>query len=150
MASVYEAAGGAEGILRLAKAWHERVMADEVVSHAFSHGFHPQHSERLAAYWAEALGGPPLYSQTIGDETSVVRIHSGNGVHEDMDRRAIACFDQALADVGITADPLRRVLHDYFAWATTTTMARYHDSKDRVPKGLPIPRWSWEGLEGSK
>ena len=56
MQSVYEAAGGSEGLLRLAEAWHCRVMADEVVSHAFSHGFHPQHSQRLAAYWAEALG----------------------------------------------------------------------------------------------
>ena len=35
METVYEAAGGAEGMLRLAHAWHERVMADEVVSHAF-------------------------------------------------------------------------------------------------------------------
>jgi hemoglobin len=37
-------------------AWRERgmprVMVDEVVSHAFSHGFHPEHTERLAAYWA--------------------------------------------------------------------------------------------------
>src|SRR5262245_36955684 len=32
--TVYEAAGGAEGVLRLAHAWHARVMADEVVSHA--------------------------------------------------------------------------------------------------------------------
>ncbi len=146
MTSVYEAAGGDEGLLRLAKAWHARVMADEVVSHAFSHGFHPQHSERLAAYWAEALGGPARYSATIGDETSVVRIHSGNGVHDEMDRRAIACFDQALEDVGLTAEPLRRVLHDYFAWATTTTMARYHESAADVPSGLSIPRWSWDGL----
>ena len=58
METVYEDAGGAEGLVALAGAWHERVMADEVVSHAFSHGFHPQHSERLASYWAEALGGP--------------------------------------------------------------------------------------------
>ena len=147
MQSVYEAAGGRQGLLRLAEAWHARVMADEIVSHAFSHGFHPQHSERLAAYWAEALGGPARYSETIGDETSVVRIHSGNGVHEEMDRRAIACFDQALEDVGLTAEPLRRVLHDYFAWATTTTMARYHESASDVPEGLKIPRWSWDGLE---
>jgi hemoglobin len=147
MQSVYEAAGGRIGLLRLAEAWHSRVMADEIVSHAFSHGFHPQHSERLAAYWAEALGGPTSYSDTYGDETSVVRIHSGNGLHEEMDRRAIACFDQALEDVGLTADPLRRVLHDYFAWATTTTMARYHESADDVPQGLIIPRWSWEGLQ---
>jgi hemoglobin len=147
MQSVYEAAGGSAGLLRLARAWHERVMADEVVSHAFSHGFHPDHDARLAAYWGEALGGPAAYSSAYGDETSVVRIHSGNGPHEEMDRRAIACFDQALADVGLRADePVRQVLLDYFAWATTTTMSRYHGSADDVPAGLSIPRWSWDGL----
>jgi hemoglobin len=147
METVYEAAGGNDGFLRLARAWHARVMADGVVSHAFSHGFHPEHTERLAAYWAEALGGPSMYSTAYGDETSVVRIHSGNGPHEEMDRRAIACFDQALADTGLAEnDRLREVLHDYFAWATTTTMSRYHRSADDVPDGLQIPRWSWKGL----
>jgi len=148
VATVYEAAGGIGGLRRLAEAWHTRVMADEEVSHAFSHGYRPDHSERLAAYWAEALGGPPLYSDAYGDETSVVRIHSGNGAHEEMDRRAIACFDQALADTGLATDErLGHVLHDYFAWATTTTMARYHRSADDVPDGLAIPRWSWDGLQ---
>jgi hemoglobin len=115
---------------------------------AISHGFHPQHTERLAAYWAEAFGGPPAYSRSYGDETKVVKMHSGNGVHEEMDRRAIACFDQALADIGLAEnDTLRKVLHDYFAWATTTTMARYHHSADEVPVSLSIPRWSWDGLQ---
>jgi hemoglobin len=147
MQTVFEAAGGNEGLQSLAKAWHRRVMADEVVAHAFSHGFHPQHVERLAAYWAEALGGSTSYSDSYGDETAVVKIHSGNGEHEEMDRRAIACFDQALADVGLANDALRQVLHDYFAWVTTTTMARYPKSADDVPNGLSIPRWSWDGLE---
>jgi hemoglobin len=145
---VYEAAGGIGGLRRLAQAWHVRVMADDEVSHAFSHGYRPDHSERLAAYWAQALGGPPMYSRRYGDETSVVRIHSGNGPHEEMDRRAIACFDQALEDAGLAADArLGQVLHDYFAWATTTTMARYHRSADDVPDGLRIPRWSWDGRQ---
>jgi len=147
MQTVYEAAGGRDGLLRLASAWHKRVLEDEVVSHAFSHGFHPQHIERLAAYWEEALGGPPTYSDRYGDETSVVRTHSGNGPHEEMDERAIACFDRALEDVGLAGDErLRRVLHDYFVWATTTTMSRYHESADDVPDGLRIPKWSWDGL----
>jgi hemoglobin len=149
VATLYEAAGGSEGLLALAHAWHERVMADEVVGHAFSHGFHPQHTERLAAYWTEALGGPDDYSRDVGDESYVVRLHSGNGEHDEMDRRAIACFDEALADVGLDRDErLRQALHDYFAWATTTTMARYHESADDVPAGLTIPRWSWDGLVG--
>ncbi len=143
---VYEAAGGSDGLLQLAAAWHRRVLDDEVVSHAFSHGYHPEHTERLGAYWAEALGGPTTYSACFGDESTVVRLHSGNGPHHEMDRRAIDCFDQALEDVGVSDERLRRVLHDYFTWATTTTMARYHHSEDDVPDGLGIPQWSWDGL----
>ena len=105
MHTVFDAAGGAEGVLRLSRAWHERVMADEVVSHAFSHGFRSDHSERLAAYWGEAL-----------------------------------------TDVGLS-DPVRAVLLDYFAWATTTSMAAYPDAEGDVPPGLPLPHWSWEGLQ---
>ena len=148
MQTVFEAAGGIDRMRHLADAWHRRVLADDVVGHAFSHGFRPQHVERLAAYWAEALGGPRVYSDSYDDETTVVKIHSGNGVHEEMDRRAIVCFDQALTDVGLAEDAtVRQVLHDYFAWATTTTMARYHRSADDVPDDLSIPRWSWDGLQ---
>ena len=147
MPSVYEAAGGEEGLLRLARAWHARVVDDVVVGHAVRHGFHPDHTARLAAYWAEALGGPTTYSDAYGDESSVVRIHSGNGEHEEMDERAIACFDQAMTDIALpVSDPVRRALHEYFAWATHTSMARYHRSADDVPEGLNLPQWSWDGL----
>lgn len=145
--TLFNALGGAEGVLRLANAWHQCVLADEVVAHAFSHGFHPKHTERLAAYWGEAWGGPAAYSGQFGGESSVVRMHSGNGEHEEMDRRAIACFDLALEDAGVADADLRRALHDYFAWATSTSMAAYPHNALNVPQGLSIPRWSWDGLQ---
>ena len=87
-----------------------------------------------------------MYTANYGDETSVVRVHSGNGPHDEMNERAIACFDLALRDVGIDpAKRLGRTLHDYFAWATSTTMAMFHESADDVPDGLPLPKWSWDG-----
>jgi hemoglobin len=144
--TLVEAAGGEAGILRLAHAWHRRAVADEVVGHAFQHGFHPQHTERLAAYWVEALGGPPRFTSTYGDETSVVRMHSGNGVHEEMDDRAIACFDAAMTDVGLSGDdPVRAALHKWFAWMTRTHLGRWPDSPDDVPDGLQVPTWGWDG-----
>src|SRR5689334_12833334 len=146
--SLYEAIGGEAGVLRLAHAWHQRVLADEIVAHAFSHGFHPKHTERLAAYWGEAWGGPAAFSGKLGSESSVVRMHSGNGPHHEMDQRAIECFDRALDDVGVADAELRRALHDYFAWATTVGMAAYPASKRDVPQDLRIPRWSWDGLQG--
>lgn len=145
--SVFDAAGGFDGFLALAEAWHRRVLDDAVVSHAFRNGTRPDHTPRLAAYWAESLGGPKLYSEAFGDQSSVVRLHSGNGEHEEMNARAIACFDRALEDAGLASDErLRRTLHDYFTWATTADMYRYHRSADDVPSGLRMPQWSWDGL----
>ena len=149
MRTLFEAAGGIDGLTRLANAWHERVVADEEVGHAFSHGFDLHHTDRLAAYWAEALGGPELFTGRFGDETAVERIHSGNGEHDEMNHRAVACFDAALADVGLIDQPTAQALHDYFEWATWTTMYRYHASASDVPDGLRIPRWSWNGLDTS-
>jgi len=37
---------GQERIAALAQAWHDRATADPVVSHAFSHGFNPDHVQR--------------------------------------------------------------------------------------------------------
>lgn len=147
MQTIYDAAGGWDAMLNLAHAWHDQVMQDAVVSHAFSHGFKLDHTERLAAYFAEALGGPAAYSEKYADETFVVALHSGNGAHDEMNRHAIACFDRALEAAGLARDErLRVALHDYFAWATTTTMTRYPKSAGDVPKGLKIPKWSWHGF----
>jgi hemoglobin len=144
--TIYEAAGGRTAFLALAEAWHLRCLADPVVSHAFSHpGQHPQHLERLAAYWAEALGGPTDFTDTMGDESRVLRMHSGNGEHQEMDDNAQVCFAAALDDAGLPDDPrLRSTLTDYFRWATAG-MAAHPDSADDVPPGLDLPHWSWNG-----
>jgi hemoglobin len=147
--TIYEAAGGRRAFLELAHAWHLRCLADPVVSHAFSHGFHPEHSERLAAYWAEALGGPPKYTDAMGDETFVARLHAGNGEHADMDDRAETCFAQALDDARLPVDPvLRDTLKAYFHWATHR-MNAYPVSADDVPPRLALPRWNWDGPVGA-
>jgi hemoglobin len=145
--TIYETAGGEQAFVNLAHAWHERCLADSIVSHAFSHGYHPQHTERLAAYWAEALGGPPRYTQSLGDETTVVGMHSGNGEHVEMDERAQICFALALDDAGLPDDPrLRSTLKAFFRWATDR-MSTYPESADEVPPGLQLARWSWDGPE---
>ncbi len=143
--TIYEAAGGRQAILALAHAWHVRCMEDPIVSHAFSHGYHPQHTERLAAYWAEALGGPREFTESLGSESLVIRMHAGNGEHQEMDERAIACFAQAIEDAQLPANiELRAALLDYFRWATIR-MSAYPESPDDVPNNLEIGFWNWDG-----
>jgi truncated hemoglobin YjbI len=146
--TIYEEMGGSAAVLALAGAWHKRCLADPILSHAFEGGIHPEHTERLAAYWSEQLGGPDTYSSSIGDYSHVVATHSGNGPHEQMDGRAVAAFVLALDDVGVSSDPrLRFQLIAWFTWATAMLNHRW-STPDDVPSGLPLPIWDWNGTEG--
>jgi hemoglobin len=137
MTTLYDAMGGGEVVLAVTHSWHERVLADPVVSHAFEHGFRDDHTERLAAYWAEVLGGPATYSGTMGDESHVVRLHTGNGPHDEMDRRAVDCFAAALRDAHVPEE-----LHDELVtwFRDANEYVNHHfDSPDAVPDSLPMP-----------
>jgi hemoglobin len=144
--SVFEAAGGDDAMLALAGAWHARCLADPVAAHPFDHKpLHPQHTERLAAYWGEMLGGPPSYSSQYGSVADVIRMHSGNGPHDDLDAHALACFVAALDDAGIPADQeLRRTLTDWFAWSNRLVNHLYPQPA-QVPDDATLPHWSWDG-----
>jgi hemoglobin len=145
--SLYDFAGGRQAFVALAAAHHARCLADPELNHPFSHpDQHPQHVERLAAYWAEVMGGPPAYSSTCGDHSSMLQMHAGNGDLSDLGRRFVECFAAAADDAGLPADEeFRAALRAYMTWAVDQVLA--YGSKDAVvPPGWPMPRWSWGGL----
>jgi hemoglobin len=145
--TLYEFAGGEPAFLALATAHHARCLADPELNHPFSHADqHPQHVERLAAYWAEVLGGPQAYSQGLGDEPAVLQMHSGNGDMGDLGERFLACFVLALDDAGLPDDPaFRAALRGYMEWAVANVLS-YSPTDAVVPLNIATPRWGWEGL----
>jgi hemoglobin len=144
--SLYEFAGGDAAFLALARAHHARCLADPQLNHPFSHpGQHPEHVERLAAYWAEVLGGPPRYSAECSDESAMLRMHAGNGDMTDLGRRFVDCFVLAADDAGLPADPeFRAALRAYMEWAVDDVLS-HPEPADIAPR-LPMPRWGWDGL----
>src|SRR5258706_11919670 len=77
--TIYEFAGGDQAFLALATAFHERCLEDPDLNHVFSHHASPDHVENLAAYWAEALGGPPPYPPLHGGHSPLLEIHPREG-----------------------------------------------------------------------
>lgn len=146
--TLYEFAGGEPAFLALATAHHARCLADPELNHPFSHpGQHPQHVERLAAYWAEVMGGPAAYSRECGDQSAVVHMHAGMGDMTDLGGRFVDCFVRAADDAGLPADPeFRAALRAYMQWAVDE-VALSHPHDTNIPPGLPVPRWSWDGLQ---
>jgi hemoglobin len=147
--SVFEFAGGEPAFLALAAAHHERCLRDPVLSHPFEHGTHPEHVARLAHYWTEVFGGPPLYSQAqggAGGHSAMLEIHARQGAGSDLGERFVACFLQAADDAGLPDDvEFRASLRSYMEWAVRDVIS-YSPRDAQVPTGLAVPRWSWAGL----
>jgi hemoglobin len=145
--TLYDFAGGAPAFLALATAHHTRCLADPELNHPFSHpDQHPHHIERLAAYWAEVMGGPPAYTDTCGDHSSVLQMHAGNGDISDLGRRFVECFAAAADDAGLPEDAeFRAALRAYMTWAVAEVL-EYGPPDASVPEGLAMPRWNWDGL----
>ena len=145
--SLYEFAGGRPAVVALATAHHARCLADPELNHPFSHpDQHPEHVERLAAYWAEVLGGPPEYSSSCGDHSVMLRMHAGNGDLTDLGQRFVACFVAAADDAGLPVDPeFRAALRAYMIWAVAEILV-LGPPETVVPEDLQLPHWGWDGL----
>ena len=144
--SIYDAAGGWPALLALAEAHHRRCLEDPVLNHPFSHGVHPDHVERLAAYWAEVLGGPPRFTTEFGDHSAMLVMHAGHGMEADLGTRFLACFLAAIDEIGLPGDAdLRAALRAYMEWAVADVMV-YAPYGATAPPGRTVPRWSWDGL----
>ena len=144
--TLFEYAGGEPAFLALATAHHRRCLEDPELNHPFSHpDQHPQHVQRLAAYWAEVLGGPPRFSEECSDQTSLLVMHSGNGEMGDLGERFLACFVAAMDDASLPADAaFRTAMHDYMRWAVDDVLV-YSPVGSTVGPGQPMPHWSWDG-----
>jgi hemoglobin len=146
--SLFECAGGEAAFLALARAHHARCLADPVLNHVFSHDDqHPQHVERLAAYWAEVLGGPAAYSQECGGESALLQLHVCNEEISELGERFLDCFVRALDDAGLPDEAeFRDAIRAYMRWAVDNVLV-YSDGQTPVPAGAALPRWGWNGLE---
>ena len=145
--SIFQAAGGQAVFLRLAAAHHQRCLDDPVLNHPFSQPGHPQHVERLAAYWAEVFGGPATYTQVAGGHSSMLDLHARTQADRDLATRFVRCFVDALDDAGLPTDSeLRAALRAYMEWAVQEVMS-YSPADSVVPAGRPVPRWTWGGLQ---
>jgi hemoglobin len=145
--SMYEFAGGRPAFLALAAAHHERCLADPELNHPFSHpGQNPQHVQRLAAYWAEVLGGPPDYSESCdSDQSTVLEMHAGNGNMSDLGERFVRCFVAAMDDAVLPSDPeFRAAMRAYMEWAVADVLV-FSPEDSAVPPEVAMPHWSWDG-----
>ena len=63
--TLYEHAGGDEGLHRLEEIFYAKALADPVLKQLFTHRV-PTHVEHLTWFTAESFGGPPRFTDELG------------------------------------------------------------------------------------
>ncbi|MBE1878533.1 group II truncated hemoglobin [Myceligenerans pegani] len=145
--SLYDDAGGADGLRRLSTAFYDRVLADDLLAPVFK-DFTPTHVERVAIWLAEVFGGPDNFTAELGGHQDLLRAHLGLRIRDEHRQRWLELMAAAVDETYPGRPDLRTTLMAYFDWGT-----RIAQDVSQDPPGTdlgdpgPTPRWGHDGLK---
>src|ERR1700761_2599511 len=98
MPSLYEHAGGEEGLHRLEDTFYTSVLVDPLLQPLFGAG-QPQHVDHLTAFTAESFGGPDRFTRELGF-AHLIDVHRGLHITEVQRQRFVELYTAALDAAG--------------------------------------------------
>src|SRR3954453_24184204 len=101
--TLFEHAGGPEGLRRVVAHWYPRVLADPLLHPLFGEG-QSTHVDHLTAFFAEVFGGPSRYTDELGGFPSLLAAHRGRKIDEAQRRQSIELFLDPADAVGLPDD----------------------------------------------
>jgi hemoglobin len=145
MPSLFEFAGGIEGLHRLEEAFYDSVLRDPVLQPLFGTG-QPQHVDHLTAFTAESFGGPDRFSRELGFD-HLISVHRDLRISEAQRERFVELYLKALDDAHMPADPaFREAVREHIEFGSRVAMQNSNARTDAELHPLrEVPRWSWPG-----
>jgi hemoglobin len=143
MPSLYEFAGGEEGLHRLEKTFYDSVLADPLLQLLFGAG-QPQHVDHLTAFTAESFGGPDRFSRELGF-AHLIDVHRGLKITEAQRQRFVELYVAALDAAGLPDDPdFRAAVHEHLDFGSHVAMQNSRAETDEELHPLrEVPHWTW-------
>jgi hemoglobin len=145
MPTLYEHAGGEEGLHRLEDYFYSSVLVDPLLQALFGSG-QPQHVDHLTAFTAESFGGPDRFTRQLGFE-HLIAVHRGLRITEEQRVRFSELYAAALDAVGMPDDePFREAVASHIDFGTRVAMQNSNAESDEELHPLRhVPIWTWDG-----
>jgi hemoglobin len=145
MPTLYEAAGGDDGIHGLEEIFYSSVLADPLLQPLFGQG-QAKHVEHLTWFTAESFGGPDRFSQELGF-AHLIDVHRGLHITEEQRQRFVDLYAAALDTTGMSEDEdFRRAVLEHVEFGTRVAMQNSNAPSDGELHPLrEVPRWTWAG-----
>jgi len=143
MESIYEHAGGYEGLHRFVDVFYGSVLADPLLQPLFGAG-KPDHVDHLTAFEAESFGGPDDFTRQLGF-AHLIHVHRGLKITEEQRQRFVELYLAAAHATGLPADPpFREALRTHVEFGSQVAMQNSHaETDDQLHPLREVPRWEW-------
>jgi hemoglobin len=145
MPTLFEHAGGEDGLHRLEQTFYDSVLRDPLLQPLFGGG-QPQHVEHLTMFTAESFGGPDRFTRELGF-AHLIDVHRGLAITEEQRQRFVALYMAALDDAGMPDDePFRAAVREHVEFGSHVAMQNSRARNDAELNPLrEVPRWTWDG-----
>ena len=145
--TLYEWIGGIDVLESLTKRFYERVRENEILASVFAHmgGDHPRH---VAAFLAEILGGPTLYSEQFGGHPHMIQQHLNRHLNQVQRREWVSLLLDTADQLNLPDDPeFRSALVGYLEWGSRLAVLNSQPGAT-VDANAPMPKWGWGEVKG--
>ncbi|NDU72412.1 globin [Actinomadura sp. DSM 109109] len=144
METLFEHAGGHEGLRRFIDLFYSSVLADPLLQPLFGEG-RPTHVDRLTAFTAETFGGPDTFTREMGGFSHLIDVHRHLKITEEQRRRFVELHMAAADAAGLPTDaPFRQALREHVEFGSEVAMRNSHARTDDELHPLrEVPRWDW-------
>jgi hemoglobin len=143
--SIYEYAGGEDGIRKIVEIFYASIFDDPVLQPVFKQPV-ATHVDHLTAFLSEEFGGPARYTNELGGFEKIVAVHRHLRISEDQRQRFIDLFIAALEKAGFAGDS-RFVATMKSAVEFGSEVARVNSNAKSDSELFPlkaIPHWQGE------
>jgi hemoglobin len=146
--TLYEHAGGDEGLHRLEDSFYSSVLADPLLQPLFGGG-QPEHVDHLTAFTAESFGGPGRFTAELGF-AHLIDVHRGLRITEEQRARFVELYMAALDACAMPDDAaFREAVRSHVEFGSRVAMQNSNaTSDDELHPLREVPRWTWDGDDG--
>jgi hemoglobin len=145
MPTLYEHAGGEEGLHRLEDCFYSSVLADPLLQPLFGSG-QPEHVDHLTAFTAESFGGPGRFTTELGF-AHLIAVHRGLRITEEQRARFVELYMEALDACDMPDDAaFREAVRSHVEFGSRVAMQNSNaTSDDELHPLREVPLWTWDG-----
>lgn len=144
METLYEHAGGEDGLHGFTEVFYRSVLADPLLHPLFGAG-KPEHVAHLTAFTVEAFGGPDRFTSEMGGFPGLIDVHRHLHITEEQRQRFVELYLAAADRVGLPADmPFRQALREHVEFGSQVAKQNSNAETDADLHPLrEVPHWTW-------